>query len=142
MNLYSRKRKKPFRQFYGKDGDFTGTRGFRVSEANLDYLKKVLERDRISYNVMDEENGLKIFVPVSGNRFHEAVRDSFCLRQMDTEPVIRSDGSGLPTPVYTFFSYDNKKKRKRLAKIYGTDEYIALKADEWRFEEAGAPTRS
>lgn len=139
--VYPRRRKRSFRRFYGKDGDTTGTKGFRVSEGNLEYLKKVLERDSITYEVKEEDGVLIIYVPVSGNRFHEAVRDSFCIRQMETDGVLRSDGSGLPVPVYTFFSYDNKEKRKRLSKLYDTDEYVALKADEWRFEEAGVPVR-
>ena len=139
--VYPRRRRRSFRRFYGKDGDTTAKKGFRVSEGNLEYLKKVLERDGIAYDVKEEDDGLMICVPVSGNRFHEAVRDSFCIRQMETDPLMRSDGSGLPVPVYTFFSWDNREKRKRLARLYGTDEYAALKADEWRFMEAGVPLR-
>ena len=140
--VYPRRRKKSFRRFYGQENGTAGVKGFNAAQGNLENLKEVLDRDRIPYRIETVDGAPKVFVPVSGNRFHEAVMDSLCVRQMKEDGIPRSDGSGLPVPVYSFFTFDNKDKLKRLQKHYGTVEYRAFRVDEWKFNEAGIPLSS
>lgn len=90
------------------------------------YLEAVLQRERLPYTFVEDEENLYVESDVSSNRFTDIMKEALCLSEMEQSKSKRL--------VITEKTLRNNKKRKALMKMQGRKSYTILRSDMKRAE--------
>lgn len=104
-------------------------REVNVSNVMLPHVQKVLIRDRIPYQIIKQEETVRLLLPETSNRgFTVILEDALCEKQREeTESKI---------PVYSYRTLRNLEKRNRLMNLNGMKAFHILRQDVERCQVA------